>query len=299
MGLQQLRIFVTIAAEGNLTRASRRLFLSQPAMSAQVKALEDDLGFPLFDRTARGMRLTARGQELLADAHHVLAAARALTDHALRLRGEIAGRFRLGSATDAEALKLGQLVADLSARFPRLELTLARGTSPELIDRLDRGELDAAFVFYDPSRRPASGFRVQRVEVFIAIPAKRIPAGGGVALGALFEEPWVLSPPGSCCRCLAEALFEHEGGHATPRFVQADTEGTARTLIASGVGVGLLHAPNARAAEAEGSVTLLEREGLEVDLWFAVALGSESEPRVRAVASATRAMWQLESSDIT
>jgi DNA-binding transcriptional LysR family regulator len=73
--IYQLKTFVAVAAEGNLTRAAERVFTSPPVVSAQLKALEDELGVRLFDRTPRGMVLTTAGQRLLAEAHRTIAAA--------------------------------------------------------------------------------------------------------------------------------------------------------------------------------------------------------------------------------
>ncbi|ALV05178.1 LysR family transcriptional regulator [Roseateles depolymerans] len=75
MDLQQLRTFTVIAREGSLARASAQLFLSQPAISAQLKALESELGVKLFDRTSKGMTLTFAGRDLLQEASNNLAAA--------------------------------------------------------------------------------------------------------------------------------------------------------------------------------------------------------------------------------
>src|SRR5205085_8990512 len=92
MELYQLRSFAAIAETGQLTRAAEKLHVSQPALSAQLKALEEELEFSLFERTPNGMVLTAAGKRLLAGAEHVLAAAQTLHNDARAMRGEIAGK---------------------------------------------------------------------------------------------------------------------------------------------------------------------------------------------------------------
>lgn len=86
MELYQLRTFVTVAQQGHLTQAAELLHLSQPAVTAQIKALEEDMGMPLFDRSAGGVRLTRAGEELLPRAQSILTSSRDLLNHARGLR---------------------------------------------------------------------------------------------------------------------------------------------------------------------------------------------------------------------
>lgn len=89
MDLHQLKTFVAVAREGSITRASGLLHLSQPAVSAHIKAMEDTLGLSLFERTPRGMSLTPDGQRLLAKAEQTLAAHQELMAEATRTKGEL------------------------------------------------------------------------------------------------------------------------------------------------------------------------------------------------------------------
>src|SRR5439155_24661686 len=95
MELYQLRGFAAVAECGHLTRAAERLHLSQPALSAQIKALEDELGVHLFERGPSGMALTAAGKRLLPEATKVLADAASLHGKARPMEGEVAWRVRV------------------------------------------------------------------------------------------------------------------------------------------------------------------------------------------------------------
>src|SRR6476659_1258173 len=105
--LYQLRSFVEVADLGHLTRAADKLHISQPALSAQIKALEDELGVALFERTPTGMVLTAAGQRLLPEAEKVVAAAVSLRSQAKAFQGEAGGRARVGTLSDPAFLRLG------------------------------------------------------------------------------------------------------------------------------------------------------------------------------------------------
>src|SRR2546425_12547441 len=116
MELYQLRSFAAVAELGHLTRAAEKLHISQPALSAQIKALEDELGVALFDRTPTGMVLTAAGQQLLPEASELVAAAGALSSHAKAFAGGVAGRARVGTLADPEFIRLGDFLAQALAR---------------------------------------------------------------------------------------------------------------------------------------------------------------------------------------
>ena len=111
MELYQLRSFAAVAEAGHLTRASEKLHISQPALSAQIKALEDELGVALFERTPSGMTLTTAGQRLLPEATKVVTAAGALSSHAKAFAGETTGRARVGTLADPQFLRLGDFLA--------------------------------------------------------------------------------------------------------------------------------------------------------------------------------------------
>lgn len=141
---RQLQVFVTLAAQRNFTRAAAACHLSQPAFSAQIAALEQQLGARLFDRTTRSVELTAEGrvfevaaQRLLDDARQALADVRA---HAQRERGRVA----IAVLPALAAGWLPPLLADFRARHPGIELDVADVLSEDCIGRVRDGKADFA-----------------------------------------------------------------------------------------------------------------------------------------------------------
>src|SRR5260221_13354974 len=118
MELYQLRSFAAIAETGQLTRAAEKLHVSQPALSAQLKALEEELDFTLFERTPNGMVLTAAGKRLLAGADSVLAAAQDLQNVAKELKGEVVGKARIGTLSDPAFIRIGEMISAATQRHP-------------------------------------------------------------------------------------------------------------------------------------------------------------------------------------
>lgn len=133
MDIHQLKTFVAVAREKSITRASEVLHLSQPAVSAHIKAIEDTLGLTLFARTPKGMALTPDGERLLPKAEQTIAAHRALLDEASRTTGRLIGKLRLGASTSTSHEAVGKLLTELSARHPEVEVTLEHRTSSEML----------------------------------------------------------------------------------------------------------------------------------------------------------------------
>jgi DNA-binding transcriptional LysR family regulator len=111
MELYQLRTFSAVAELGSLARATAGLHLSQPAASAHIKALEEELGVSLFERKPSGLALTRAGADLLPYAQRLLAGASELSSRARRLRGLVGGKLRLGAFLDPQVLQLGELMS--------------------------------------------------------------------------------------------------------------------------------------------------------------------------------------------
>src|SRR5512136_406485 len=107
MELYHLRSFVAVANEGHLSRAAKRLYISQPAVSAHIKTLEEELGVALFARTPQGMRLTKEGHHLKTQAEKTLHTIQELFQQAQRLQNDLTATVRIGINTDPEALRIG------------------------------------------------------------------------------------------------------------------------------------------------------------------------------------------------
>ena len=116
MELYQLRSFAAVAEFAHLTRAAEKLHISQPAVSAQIKALEDELGVVLFERTPSGMVLTSAGRKLLPEAEKVIAAAQVLRSRARAIKGEVSGRVRVGTVSDPGFVRVGDFLAQAEPR---------------------------------------------------------------------------------------------------------------------------------------------------------------------------------------
>ena len=290
MELYQLRSFAAIAEAGQLTRAAEVLHISQPALSAQLKALEEELDFVLFERTPNGMTLTSAGKRLLAHADKVLAAVQSLQNDARALKGEVVGKARIGTLSDPEFLRLGEFISAATTRHPLLELELHQGVTGECLERVRDGLLDASF-YYGEIRFPSvAGTRLREIVYRVAAPASWCEQLRDTTWPEIAAQPWIIPPPISTHYQLAHALLSEHGVEPS-RIVEADQEAVVGSLVVSGVGIALMREDVALEKEATGEVCLWDGVRISTPLWFIYLKEREGDPVIRALRDAQEASW--------
>ncbi len=209
MEIYQLKTFVTIAREGSITRASDSLCLSQPAVSSHIKALEEEVGFYLFERNARGMSLTPQGATLLSSAERLLALHREMVEQAKRIRQGLGGQIRLGSNRAPSALLLGKLLSHIAENVPDVDVHVQYGSSMEIEQAIINGELDAGF-FSDSGSHNSEllKYPVDSFGVYLAAPSGWVINPAEPDWNTLAKMPWICRAAKllrKCCRAIISA----------------------------------------------------------------------------------------------
>jgi DNA-binding transcriptional LysR family regulator len=292
MELYQLRSFVAVAEAGHLTRASEKLHVSQPAVSGQIKALEDELELTLFERTPSGMELTFAGQRLLADAEKVLTAAQALRNDAGALKGKVTGKASVGTLSDPEFSRVGEFLGSTVERHPLLQVELHHEISGAAFAKVRDGELDASFYFGALAHPGVDGLRLRGITYRVAAPAAWKNRVVNADWGAIAALPWIITPPISTHYQLVRALFDQHRIEPT-KVVEADQELVIVNLVVSGVGLSLIREELALEREAAGEVCLWRDVRLETDLWFIYRVERKSDPVIRAMLDVLADTWKL------
>ncbi|MBB5954557.1 DNA-binding transcriptional LysR family regulator [Saccharothrix tamanrassetensis] len=146
MELRQLEYFVAVAEECHFTRAARRMHVAQSGLSASIRALEVELGAPLFVRSTRQVELTQAGRALLVEARRALDAIDAARDAVASVQGLLRGTLSVGSIQCLHAVHLPAVLARFHELHPGVEIHLRQAGSGELVDLVRAGRLDLAFV---------------------------------------------------------------------------------------------------------------------------------------------------------
>lgn len=228
MELRHLRYFVGVAEEQHFGRAAERLHIVQPALSRQIQDLEREMGFPLFDRLPRGVRLNASGKVFLADARRILQDVDDAKRRAERVASGKTGTLRVGIAT---AVSWHGVVADCFRRFrrdqPDAELELHHLLSPHQVEAITTGRLDAGFAAsLLPMRKDLAHWRIAADRMVLAVPKGHpLTKRKGVRLRDLRDLPFIWFPrwvnPIFYDRLMQECS---RGGLGAPRIVQEAAE---------------------------------------------------------------------------
>jgi LysR family transcriptional regulator, regulator for metE and metH len=273
---RHLKLIVAVAEAGSVTRAGARLDLTQPALSHQLRFIEDRLGEKLFIRSRRGMTLTPSGERLYEAAGEVVAAFGRFESEARRLVDARHPFIRLAMEPDAwtqQALRLFQ------TQHPGIEVRLIDEARRRPFDALAAGRIDLAMITRAAPERDIRVVPLFRDEIVVIVRPDHALAGRAYCeLHDLFGEPLLLHPGSAEERVLRSAAL---AGDAVPPSRVADVEVTESIprLVSAGFGVSVMSRMAVRSAVASGEIVALPltRQG-SFRTWNAATLDTDAVP---------------------
>ena len=147
VNLELYRVFYTVAKCGSLTKAAEELYISQPAVSQSIKQLENQLGLPLFNRTHRGMELSAQGGKLIfKQVEEALGMLEEAESRLLEMQSSAVGTIRIGATDGIFSNILADKIVQFNAEYPAVKIELITGTSPETLTQLKENKCDIGFI---------------------------------------------------------------------------------------------------------------------------------------------------------
>ncbi len=237
--LRQMQIFAAVARDLSYTRAAEALHLTQPAVFAQVRQLEEAVGLPLLERIGRKLHLTAAGEEVLATSRETLDALERLEMRLADLQGLKRGRLRIAMVTTAKYL-IPRLLGEFCARHPGIEAELNVTNREKLLARLAANE-DDLVIF----GKPPTGLDVVATPIadnpLVVLARHDHPLVGQKAIppARIAEEPFILRERGSGTRRAAERFFAAQGCTLKVRMELGSNE-AIKQAIAGGLGLSVL-----------------------------------------------------------
>ena len=287
--LRHLRYFVAVAEELHFGRAALRLHLAQPPFSQQIRKLEEILGYPLFLRTSRAVKLTSAGEVFLERARRTLRNVQEDIDEARSVgRGE-EGFLRVGFIGSAMLTPLPGMLGRYRRLYPKVNLQLHESYTSGVVQKLQKGELDAGFL---RDGGLASGLEIESLfsEPFIAVLPKKHSLAKHKTISAkdLRDEPFVFFSPSAGALAYEKpvALCEEHGYR--PRVVQEAPQWlTIMRLVGAGLGVTIAPACVKQIATPNVACIGLRRANIESNIELAYRTG-EDRAIVEAIATVAR-----------
>jgi DNA-binding transcriptional LysR family regulator len=237
--LRQLKVFEAVARHLNYTRAAEELFLTQPAVSMQVKQLEEHLGVALFEQLGKRIHLTEAGQEVLAYARTVTQQLDELESVLNRIKGLSGGKLRISVATTANYF-IPTLLGTFSRRYPEVTVSLDVTNREALLQQLSENTVDLVIMGQPPSGLDveAEAF-MENPLVIVAPPGHPLARQKKIPLKRLQEEVFLVREPGSGTRSAMERFFAEREIHLKTGMEVGSNEAIKQSVQA-GLGLGLL-----------------------------------------------------------
>lgn len=240
MDLRQLNTFLQVAELGSLSRAADRLRIAQPALSRQIRLLEDDLGVALFFRHGRGMQLSPAGERLRSRAAAILREIGAVRDDLIEEAGAVRGRVVFGMPPTVGGVLATRLIERFMTAHPEVTLRVVQAFSGYLLEWLQGGEIDLAVVY---GAETATSIRLSPLLVenlfFVTPPDGAPPAHHAVTFASVAGARLILPAPQHGLRQLVEAAASR-AGVSLAIAVEADDLQVIRELVARRLGSTIL-----------------------------------------------------------
>lgn len=280
MDLRQLRYLVALAEEGNFTRAAASAHVAQPALSQQIRRLEDELGLALVERTTRRVALTEAGGLLVVRARRILAELEAASSELAAVRGIHTGHVTLGAMHTMGPVDLSLAVAIFAERHPHVLFTVREQSSEEMAEMLRVDELDLAFLSVT-ERVESHGLGLHRLvlEELVAVlpPSHRLARRRQVQMADLAGEPFISFRAGARLRELLVSAG-HEAAFEPRVTLESNESQRIRRLVSRGLGVAILPRSDAEGPGADVAVVTLTEPRLERDITLAWREGRRHAP---------------------
>ncbi|MBI2863336.1 MAG: LysR family transcriptional regulator [Chloroflexi bacterium] len=254
----QLFVFYTVARLSSFSKAADELYISQPAVSNQVKLLEQRYGQPLFERLSRGIKLTQAGEIALDYARRIFALADEMEEVIADLRGVAFGRLVIGASTTIGEYLLPEIMGRFKERHPGVDMELRISNTRQVAGEVLRHELDLGFIggHDQDDSLMVEPFAADEIVLF-ASPRHRLAGRTDVNVDDLRDEGFITREKGSATRVIAETHLRLLGVEPQVRMELGSNEAVKRAVWA-GLGLGMLSRAALLAEVESGHLVVLE-----------------------------------------
>lgn len=289
--LKQLQLFTAVAEFGSFSRAAVALSVSQPVISRQIKALEEELGVALLYRNGRGIVLTEAGKLLENYASAILEQASRATTELAAMRSNPRGTIVLGMPPSVGIVLTTPLVTHFRAEFPQVTMRIVEGFSGHLLEWLVMGKIDVAVLYNAPRMNNLLAEPILRDELFLlgARDDKSRLGAGPVDASIVSELPMILPARPHGLRLLLDQIFSSAG--IEPRIdLEVEAMPSTLRLVEGGMGYTILSYSSVHQLVAEGRIRYwrIQNPSIERELLLATSSQRPTTTAIRALTSMIR-----------
>ena len=276
----RLTVFRSVARHLNFSRAAEELLLTQPAVTKQIKALEEEFGLPLFDRSGGHIRLTKYGSALLPYAERLKALGEEALSAVTILSDRHAGSLSLGASNTIGQYLLPNVIAGFLREQPHIRITARSGNADETIELLLAKHIQLALVEGRRTRKDVHYETFMRDRMVLVVPAGHSWAEQTIEIGALKESPLLMREFGSGSRRTIEHGLAEAGLSTKSLTISMELDSTEGLISAveAGLGVTFVSQWAVRNQLALGSLKLAKVRGLKLALLLSLAYPAGPEP---------------------
>lgn len=290
--INQLKIFLAIARSGNLTRASEQLFISQPAVSSQLKLLEEDLGFQLFLRTSKGMKLTEKGRIMLDEAQSIVELFDKMLLNAKSLNTNSNNHLNIGLNTDNEILQIERFIKlSIDSNNP-INFRLIQTRSEDFIRDITSNTIDAGFFYGEIKSNQIDYIQLASYSLNIVCPPSWRSEVQDLSVEKLAKLPWIWTTEGCPFSKSATDFFKAKG-FKPKKIMYIDDETLIGKLVNSEIGCSILASPIAKKLQKENSLEIIDSIEAEICLNFGYLIEKKNTYEITNVINILNEIWNL------
>ena len=270
--LQQLKLFEAVFRNASYTRAAEQLHLTQPAVSIQIKRLEEQVGLPLFEQVGKKIFPTVAGKTLYEAACDILGRIAELKNSVESLKGEIKGPLQLSVVTTSKYF-MPHLLGTFLTQYPEVDPKLVFTNRAKVLQRLHNNEDDFVVMGQIPENEQLETYPfLENILVPVAHPDHPLASKKNISLEALVAERFLMREAGSGTRLVFDRLLEQKGLKVEPYMELGSSEAIKQGVMA-GLGLAILSLHSLRLEQDAHKLVVLDVEGFPIKRrWYAVHL---------------------------
>jgi DNA-binding transcriptional LysR family regulator len=276
-------VFRAVAEHLSFRKAAEELYLTQPAVSLQIKALEEELGVQVFDRTGAQITLMPAGKVLLGFANQVKSLSLQVERDIVALTGEHAGQLSLGASTTIAQYVMPRLLGQFCKQYPRVHPTLISGNTEQIVEAVERQKIELGFIEGPARSREVKCEPFLEDElVLIVSSAHEWAERASVSIADVCAAPLFMRERGSGTRRVIEMALERQAIKRNSMHIVMELDSTEaiKSAVEAGLGVGFVSRwAIAKDLRLDTNFKIVEIEGLRITREFLITCAKGPEPQ--------------------